>query len=463
MKNSIIDISIIIPFYNLDKYIYDCLNSLIEQSFKNFEIICVDDFSKDQTSNIIKSFMARDGRIILIKNNVKSRGAGFARNLGIRMARGKFILVLDGDDFFESDFLLKLYDKAIRTNADLVICDGFFYNDYIKKDSSLNSFSFLRPGAISSIKSCDLNHKIFQLSVETPWNKLYLREVILKNNLRFQCDLASANDIRFVCSYLSVSKHIEIITDKLIHYRINRKGSISDSNFNHPFDIIYALDSLRLYLIKCKNYNKFKVSFVNLCLKSFQTVFQRLVECHSQYLEEYYNYVRIKYIEKFELLSLDAKYYFYKNSKECFDFWKAQPFKKYFSNFSYRDNPFIFPVNLDLIKSIRVHSGSPIRICIYGYNLIAIFISNYLRRHPNFIVENWVDQNAELKSSKVNSIDTLDGFLIDYVIVCAMAQEYRKDISDFLISKSVSLEKQIFLTYADNYVYNLKLFGCNCF
>ena len=70
--------------------------------------------------------MARDGRIILIKNNVKSRGAGFARNLGIRMARGKFILVLDGDDFFESDFLLKLYDKAIRTNADLVICDGFF-------------------------------------------------------------------------------------------------------------------------------------------------------------------------------------------------------------------------------------------------------------------------------------------------------------------------------------------------
>ena len=98
------DVSVIMPTYNVEKYIDQCLSSLLEQSYKNFEVICVDDGSSDKTVSIIEEYIQKDQRIRLIKMPHCGK-AGVMRNHGIQEAKGKYCLFLDGDDFFESDLI----------------------------------------------------------------------------------------------------------------------------------------------------------------------------------------------------------------------------------------------------------------------------------------------------------------------------------------------------------------------
>ena len=114
-------ISVIVPIYNSEKYLPFCLQSIINQSLKNIEIICIDDGSNDESINIIKNYIKIDKRIILISQ--KNRGSGIARNIGIKKSKGKYLAFIDSDDLYPNNYSLEIiYNKCIQNRA--LVCGG---------------------------------------------------------------------------------------------------------------------------------------------------------------------------------------------------------------------------------------------------------------------------------------------------------------------------------------------------
>ena len=121
-SNGNIAISIIIPVYNVEKYLRECLDSILNQTFQNFEIICVDDGSTDKSLEILQEYKRKDDRFVILQQRYS--GAGSARNNGIRLAEGKYIQFLDSDDYFEPTLLEEMYNHAEKFNADLTVCSS---------------------------------------------------------------------------------------------------------------------------------------------------------------------------------------------------------------------------------------------------------------------------------------------------------------------------------------------------
>ena len=115
-------ISIVIPVYNIEKYLKECLDSLVNQTFKDFEVICVNDGSKDKSLDILNEYAKKDSRFIVVTQ--ENGGSGSARNNGLSRARGKYVQFLDGDDYFEPELLEKLYNLAEKYQANISVCSS---------------------------------------------------------------------------------------------------------------------------------------------------------------------------------------------------------------------------------------------------------------------------------------------------------------------------------------------------
>ncbi|MDU1910875.1 glycosyltransferase family 2 protein [Fusobacterium sp.] len=128
-----IKISVIIPVYNTEKYLEKCLNSVLKQTLKEIEIIIINDGSQDQSEKILERYNV-DQRIIVI--NKSNEGVSKARNIGLKMSKGKYIYYLDSDDYIEENMLLEMYNKTEKENLDIVVCDywkeNFFQKEYVK-------------------------------------------------------------------------------------------------------------------------------------------------------------------------------------------------------------------------------------------------------------------------------------------------------------------------------------------
>ena len=119
-------ISIIIPVYNVENYLHVCLNSVLKQTYQDFEIICIDDASTDSSLEILKYFEKKDSRIKVLKND-SNKGQGYSRNRGLELAQGKYISFLDGDDWLSPDAFEILIQKAEQDNLDLLMFKNIVY------------------------------------------------------------------------------------------------------------------------------------------------------------------------------------------------------------------------------------------------------------------------------------------------------------------------------------------------
>ncbi len=117
--NEKLKISIVIPVYNVEKYLHQCLKSVINQTYKNLEIICINDGSKDNSLNILNEYLKKDNRIIIV--NQKNSGVSSARNKGIRLSTGDFISFIDSDDYLDLNVYEKCVQRIIRDNSDIII------------------------------------------------------------------------------------------------------------------------------------------------------------------------------------------------------------------------------------------------------------------------------------------------------------------------------------------------------
>lgn len=231
MKKNRIDISIIVPIYNAEKYLNRCIDSLINQTKKELEIILINDGSTDDSEKIIKSY--NDDRIKYFSN--KNQGIGKTRNFGINKANGKYIMFCDSDDYYEKNACEEFYKKAEKDNLDLIICDFFVENDEgnMEEERLIDFPNTNLEKSPNLIKDINL----------APWNKFYKKELIKTNKLKFVENL-KYEDAPFVAEALGYAKKIGKINKCLNHYIVHESSETTIRD-KKCFDIIPIIDKIR--------------------------------------------------------------------------------------------------------------------------------------------------------------------------------------------------------------------------
>lgn len=257
-------ISVIIPVYNSEAYLEQCLSSVCAQTLREFEVICVDDGSTDASVDMIKAFAQRDCRITLLTQEHKFAGA--ARNLGIAHARGEYLLFLDSDDFFQPDMLQKVYDRTRAFDADICVFRADFY------DHQTGKFT-LQPWTCDvdivprdvTFSRIDAARNLYSFTSPAPWTKLFRRTFVLDEKLFFQ-QTRSANDLKFVLLALSTARSIVTLDAYLVHYRVNTGTSLQATQHKDPLAFYQALDQLKAELTSRGLYEELEQSYLNFAL-----------------------------------------------------------------------------------------------------------------------------------------------------------------------------------------------------
>lgn len=291
-------VTIIVPVFNVENYLRQALDSLINQTLSDIEIICVNDGSTDNSLSILEEYAASDSRFKII--NQENQGQGTARNNAIKYANGEYLAFVDPDDWVELNAFEKMYNKAKKFNADLIEFSFFQYkernNTLTKKKLKLNL------PVETIIKGLDYPKYIFQ-PPRYPWNKFFRTELIKNNNVAFGIGRFH-EDQNFVIQARALSTRILYCpNDYLYNYRLR----ISSSSYRINLDMLNKVKlnkELKEFLIKNKCYNNLEEDFYKYCIKGLADVYKRLPD---EYRENYDNDVKT-------LLS-DDKYSLYEKQK----------------------------------------------------------------------------------------------------------------------------------------------------
>ena len=256
-------VSVIIPVYNVEKYLRRCMDSLVGQTLRNIEIICVDDGSTDGSGAILDEYAAKDPRVKAIHQ--ANAGAGPARNAGLDAADGKYLFFSDPDDWCDGRMLEKMSACAERTGADLVfvsnyVCEGD--NDAIvgrQRIPALPKGDVFAPTRVAS--------RVFQLFPHVPWNKIIRAEFVRRNGLRFQ-SLPRSNDAFFVEAALALADRVAVLDRAFYHHRVRRPGSLMSASDRHPLTGYAARDALRELLKDRGRFDEFSASWAFAVLSS---------------------------------------------------------------------------------------------------------------------------------------------------------------------------------------------------
>ena len=235
-------VSVIVPIYNVRKYIEKCLDSLVNQTF-DIEIILVNDGSKENEEELIKPYLEKYKNIKYIKK--ENGGLSSARNEGIKHATSEYIAFLDSDDYVEWDMYLKMYEKAKSSNFDMVLCDiKYVYPDKIQKVSS-------------GINEDTTDIKRAMLTIHpAAWNKLFKRE-LFENNIYFKEGIWF-EDVEFLYRILPFVKSIGVVDDALINY-IQRDNSITHTTSSKIDDYLDNFKGIVDFYKKNNLYNQYKL------------------------------------------------------------------------------------------------------------------------------------------------------------------------------------------------------------
>ena len=240
-------ISVIIPVYNVEKTLRQCLDSVINQSYQNLEIICVDDASTDNSLEILKEYAQKEQRITIVENQVNLK-LGLTRNNGMKIATGDYVHFLDSDDWMEPEAYEKLvtYLSEFQENIDVV---HFLWNFICPKKHRNLVCSYNSPELIGKILNIEKEPKLADNWFRSAWGKLYRREFLIDNKIIFN-NYPCMEDIEYNINVLTKAEKVLLIDDYLLNYRINNPTSLA-GRLNQFYDC--ALKSYYTNCIYCQN------------------------------------------------------------------------------------------------------------------------------------------------------------------------------------------------------------------
>lgn len=264
-KDNQIKVSVIIPVYNAEDYIHQCLDSLLQQTLKEFEIICVDDGSTDNSLQILQYYEKLDSRIIV--KHQANKGAGAARNVGLQFAKGEYLSFLDADDFFEPKMLEVCVNTMDTEHSDIA---GYLAKRFNQEKgvfslitNSINDSYCPDHSPFSPGEAPKHLFSIFQIAL---WNKMYRHSFVSKKSLKFQ-EIPRSNDLAFSFQALALASKISVIRQTFVNYRVNAGNSLQDTKDETPLMFWEAFAEAKKRLVLAEVYEEYEQSFLNCLLE----------------------------------------------------------------------------------------------------------------------------------------------------------------------------------------------------
>lgn len=233
-------VSIIVPVYNVEKYIERCLNSLVNQTLKDIEIIIVNDGSADGSKGIIQKYLNKYKNIVYLEK--ENGGLSSARNYGIPYAKGEYIGFVDSDDYVELTMYEKMYNKAIEEKSDMVECD-FIWEYPNKKREDIGKM-------YSSKKEAIVEARV------VAWNKIIKKDIIEKTKITFPEGLRY-EDIEFFYKIVPYLDKISFVKETLVHY-VQRESSIANTQNERTGEIFKIWENVLNYYIENNIFNEYR-------------------------------------------------------------------------------------------------------------------------------------------------------------------------------------------------------------
>ena len=299
-------VSVIVPVYNVEKYIDHCLDSLVNQTLQEIEIIVVNDGSTDNSQNIIEKYANNYSHMVKVFSK-ENGGLSDARNYGICHAEGEYIGFVDSDDFVEPNMFEIMYEKAIMTNADIIVCsfNHIYDSGKIKHISIDNKF-----GAFDN----DLKEMLV-CAKPYAWNKIYRRAFFINTGISYPKG-QYFEDSAVTYNLIYLAKHIEFINDPLYNYRYKRKDSITGTINKKFYDIFLSCNSF-LSFFKAQNaYEDYREELEYLCIIHIFARIKSLVNSSDKmlindFVDDSFNYLNTNF-PNWRL----NKYYWHKRQPE---------------------------------------------------------------------------------------------------------------------------------------------------
>lgn len=434
-----VKVSVILPVFNVENYLRDCLNSIVNQTLTDLEIICINDGSTDNSPEILKEYGMKDKRIIIL--NQTNKGHAVATNKGIELAKGECLFCMDADDFLETTALETSYNKIKEKDPDFVMFKVINYDEnnntyYESEKYSMNKI-YDKVGD-NVFNYHDLNELMFETCV-APWNKLYKREFITENNIHFPEGLIFEDNVFYYNAMLSAKKICFI--DEFLTYR---RWYPTSSTTNGDLRFISSLEvtNLMIKLFKDKNeYENYKKILLN---NKIEINFMRYNKIKKKYKEAYFTAMKedfLKIIENKELYEDFTEVLRYRN-------------KRIFEHIILSENS----VELDLLR--KVYDTQMKSYKLFDANKL---FNNYIKSIVDkYLLLNDNEKNLLFNSMKDNFIEIISNDGLYEELMKHTSYTYQKFFEQILISEN-SLEFEKIRRAYDVQMKSYKLINKNLF
>lgn len=236
-NNNLPKVSVIVPIYNVEKYLERCMDTLVNQTLKDIEIIMVDDGSPDNCPKLCDEWAKKDSRIKVVHK--KNGGLGDARNAGLDVATGKYVAFVDSDDFVSKEMYENLYNEAVNTGADTVFCGNYQYS-HGKSTEGRRNLTERKTFKGNSLKDFCLDFVASPIDVKTDWkyemsvwHGIYSNEIIQEYNIRFRSEReVLSEDIYFNQLYLVHTKKVSYLPEAYYYYCDNNNESLTHAKYD---------------------------------------------------------------------------------------------------------------------------------------------------------------------------------------------------------------------------------------
>lgn len=431
-------ISIVMAIYNAESFLKQCLDSIVNQTLKDYELIAVDDGSTDGSLGILKQYKQQYSQIHIFHHEHTGKGAAGARNMGMRYAKGKYLLFLDADDYFSEYLLEHTYEKAEQTHADIVMYDIEIFDgntgNYLYYHHGIN-MRYLPEKEVFSGKDAKIH--LYQINVSAAWAMLLRRKFVEENKLHFQ-ELYGPDDQFFVFTALSVAQKITILDEKLLFYRKNTLNSQMANIHKCPLAITQVYIALQDWLKEKGLFGLYAHTYYECALLNFQW-YIRHMDTYDAY-SMLYNYLNSEGYEKIgmtreklecsgvsqELVEwfLDVRM---KSSEEYAWFYmkKNQNQAKYQYRYTYP---------MGLFRQWK-------RVILYGAGLVGqdFYMQNYVKKYCQIVA--WVDKRAEECDFPVTGRQTIFELEYDIVLIAVASREIADTIRAELCGMGIETER----------------------
>lgn len=285
-------LSIIVPVYNTEKYLRECLDSIIKQTCDSIEIILINDGSTDGSGMIMQEYKQKYPDLIRVINQ-ENHGIGYTRNKGIGLANGKYITFIDSDDTIENDYCERMCEKAEAESLDMVVCDFYEVDEKSHEKKCIDLLHF---------EKTDIKHSpelIFEIN-SSPWNKVYRTELVKESGVRFPEEL-KYEDAVYLLKFMGICNSIGKVDKPLVNYLI-RVGSQTTSMNKKVFDIFQVLEEICSFYSNLSYYDATKVYLEWFCINritvyNIQQIYQKRKDDGMKFIEAGFAYLSKRWPE----------------------------------------------------------------------------------------------------------------------------------------------------------------------